>query len=106
LGYQVISQLESGWWDGVLGGVRGWFPSTYCTFVDPSSSFSEVEHNSDEDHSASDNESGQEHTLDDETNFSKKFWVFQATPEGNLFCFNTLTGVSTTELPFGATSWM
>lgn len=24
---QVITQLESGWWDGVIHGVRGWFPS-------------------------------------------------------------------------------
>ncbi|KAI1160940.1 SH3 domain-containing protein [Nemania serpens] len=30
---QVINQLESGWWDGVLNGVRGWFPSNYCELV-------------------------------------------------------------------------
>ncbi|TGO37463.1 hypothetical protein BHYA_0096g00020 [Botrytis hyacinthi] len=30
---QVITQLESGWWDGVISGVRGWFPSNYCQFV-------------------------------------------------------------------------
>ena len=27
---QVLTQLESGWWDGVINGVRGWFPSNYC----------------------------------------------------------------------------
>src|SRR5204863_857346 len=27
---QVLNQLESGWWDGVINGVRGWFPSNYC----------------------------------------------------------------------------
>ncbi|WVQ83901.1 hypothetical protein IAT38_006045 [Cryptococcus sp. DSM 104549] len=26
---QVYSRLESGWWDGMLGGQRGWFPSNY-----------------------------------------------------------------------------
>ncbi|KAI1824827.1 ras GEF [Xylaria intraflava] len=26
----VITQLDSGWWDGVINGVRGWFPSNYC----------------------------------------------------------------------------
>ncbi|KAK4893897.1 cell division cycle-related protein [Elasticomyces elasticus] len=31
----VVSQLESGWWDGVINGVRGWFPSNYTEFVDP-----------------------------------------------------------------------
>jgi son of sevenless len=26
---QVISRARSGWWDGHLNGVRGWFPSNY-----------------------------------------------------------------------------
>ena len=30
---QVITQLESGWWDGVINGVRGWFPSNYCQII-------------------------------------------------------------------------
>ncbi|RDW88624.1 hypothetical protein BP6252_00656 [Coleophoma cylindrospora] len=30
---QVITQLESGWWDGVINGVRGWFPSNYCQAI-------------------------------------------------------------------------
>ncbi|KAK3616973.1 GTP-binding protein Rho1 [Elasticomyces elasticus] len=30
----VVSQLESGWWDGVLNGVRGWFPSNYVDTLD------------------------------------------------------------------------
>ncbi|CAI6314478.1 unnamed protein product [Periconia digitata] len=29
----VVNQHESGWWDGVLNGVRGWFPSSYCKVV-------------------------------------------------------------------------
>ncbi|KAK5706215.1 GTP-binding protein Rho1 [Elasticomyces elasticus] len=29
----VVSQLENGWWDGVLNGVRGWFPSNYTVVV-------------------------------------------------------------------------
>ncbi|KAJ3383382.1 hypothetical protein HDU92_004245 [Lobulomyces angularis] len=28
---RVITQLESGWWDGVCKGQRGWFPSNYVT---------------------------------------------------------------------------
>ena len=27
---RVYTQLENGWWDGVLNDVRGWFPSNYC----------------------------------------------------------------------------
>ena len=30
---QVITQLESGWWDGVINNVRGWFPSNYCSVI-------------------------------------------------------------------------
>ncbi|OUM62569.1 hypothetical protein PIROE2DRAFT_44160, partial [Piromyces sp. E2] len=26
---QVISRLDSGWWDGICNGQRGWFPSNY-----------------------------------------------------------------------------
>ena len=28
---QVISRLDSGWWDGICNGERGWFPSNYVT---------------------------------------------------------------------------
>ena len=28
---RVITKQESGWWDGTANGVRGWFPSNYCT---------------------------------------------------------------------------
>lgn len=30
---QVITELESGWWDGIISGVRGWFPSNYCRAI-------------------------------------------------------------------------
>ncbi|KAF2867798.1 SH3 domain-containing protein, partial [Massariosphaeria phaeospora] len=26
---QVITEQDTGWWDGVCKGVRGWFPSNY-----------------------------------------------------------------------------
>lgn len=26
---EVLTQLESGWWDGLIGDERGWFPSNY-----------------------------------------------------------------------------
>ncbi|KND03422.1 uncharacterized protein SPPG_08888 [Spizellomyces punctatus DAOM BR117] len=28
---QVLTQLESGWWDGLCNGERGWFPSNYVS---------------------------------------------------------------------------
>ncbi|PWW79627.1 ras GEF [Tuber magnatum] len=54
---QVITQLESGWWDGIVHDQRGW--------------------------------------ADDEA----AFWIPQATPDGRLYYFNTITGVTRTELP-------
>ncbi|KAJ3278495.1 hypothetical protein HK104_002288, partial [Borealophlyctis nickersoniae] len=31
---QVLNQLESGWWDGLCRGERGWFPSNYVSPVE------------------------------------------------------------------------
>jgi hypothetical protein len=28
---EVITTLDTGWWDGISNGRRGWFPMTYCT---------------------------------------------------------------------------
>ncbi|KAF8656654.1 hypothetical protein AX16_002458 [Volvariella volvacea WC 439] len=30
---EVLSQQPSGWWDGLLGGSRGWFPSNYVVVI-------------------------------------------------------------------------
>ncbi|KZT11988.1 ras GEF [Laetiporus sulphureus 93-53] len=30
---EVLTQLESGWWDGLLGNERGWFPSNYVSVI-------------------------------------------------------------------------
>ncbi|KAI1116213.1 ras GEF [Nemania sp. NC0429] len=118
---QVITQLESGWWDGVINGVRGWFPSNYCQIIaspdelpDPALSGeayrgddefedgvlyqdeADVEHESDmDDFNAL--------PLEGARNMSNKsgadFWIPQATSDGRLFYYNTMTGESSMELP-------
>lgn len=123
---QVLTQLESGWWDGVINDVRGWFPSNYCAVVsgpdDPElrphlvtggdTSESGTEDEYDEDDGDVDSEGnprdeasmlpiegatmGQRGSRDQE---EAAFWIPQATPDGRLFYFNTLTGYSTMELP-------
>lgn len=30
---EVLTRLESGWWDGLLGDERGWFPSNYVNVI-------------------------------------------------------------------------
>jgi son of sevenless len=115
---QVITQLDSGWWDGVINGVRGWFPSNYCAVLprptdddadersggelddDGNGSLGEGDYATDTD---DEGENGMSNLPIEGTNDREQeeaaFWIPQATPDGRLFYFNTLTGVSTMELP-------
>ncbi|GIC85747.1 putative cell division control protein Cdc25 [Aspergillus udagawae] len=128
---QVLNQLETGWWDGVINNsVRGWFPSNYCAIItDPSELVDQVVHPRDEDEISAESATGEdeyeeEHEHDEDEVDSAgnprdsqpilpiegvaapkeqeeaAFWIPQATPDGRLFYFNTLTGYSTMELPF------
>lgn len=117
---QVITQLESGWWDGIINGVRGWFPSNYCEVVSQSAddgreshlgfNSSGVDHAEESEDGEFERESelsllraqanGSRVNLDGaDSHEEAAFWIPQATPDGRLFYFNTLTGVSTMELP-------
>lgn len=115
---QVLTQLESGWWDGVIDGQRGWFPSNYCktiseeeaalidqglpprqgTDADDLSSEGDVDgqelDQAQQSHLASINDQQAQHDQEETA-----FWIPQATPDGRLFYFNTMTGVSAMELP-------
>lgn len=112
---QVITQLESGWWDGVIRGTRGWFPSNYCAVV--SSPYdngidsrngragdSEAEESEEDygEHETSMVSPGDPQAAVTSTQEEAAFWIPQATPDGRLFYFNTLTGESTMELPLEA----
>jgi son of sevenless len=122
---QVITQLESGWWDGVINGVRGWFPSNYCQVLPSTENVLEEsqqgEHEEDED--MEEDEEYEDQYEDDEgeserddltqlpiegnSNTEKAradFWIPQATPDGRLFYFNTMTGESSMELPLESPS--
>ena len=123
---QVLTQLESGWWDGVINDVRGWFPSNYCAIVSGPDDPGDENARADGETSA---ESGTEDEYDDnqdddvdsegnprddttlplegtEGNEQEEaaFWIPQATPDGRLFYFNIMTGVSTMELPLETTT--
>lgn len=94
---QVITQLASGWWDGIINGVRGWFPSNYCAIISEPDRSSEIgtPEGPTFDHGPGSDGSNSEIRDREEA----AFWIPQATPDGRLFYFNTLTGVSTMELP-------
>ena len=118
---QVLTQLESGWWDGVINDVRGWFPSNYCTPINDLDEDDEYASNEQDesDASAGSGTEGEEYEDGEESDREREdhepelpieggdegsqeeaaFWIPQATPDGRLFYFNTLTGVSKMELP-------
>ncbi|OIW34007.1 ras GEF [Coniochaeta ligniaria NRRL 30616] len=121
---QVITQLESGWWDGVINGVRGWFPSNYCQIINSPDELPEPDQNAEPDppeeepddgdvyEEGYDEDDGSDH--DDfsalplqETEGDKSradFWIPQATADGRLFYYNTMTGESSLELPLESPS--
>lgn len=118
---QVITQLESGWWDGVINDVRGWFPSNYCEVVDNPDELSENDRNAAagriDDDDADDSEAldgglGQEDGSEADGSSDLPFegiatgdksgvdfWIPQATPDGRLFYYNMMTGDRRAELP-------
>ncbi|KAI1106882.1 ras GEF [Jackrogersella minutella] len=116
---QVITQLESGWWDGVINGVRGWFPSNYCQIITNPDEIPEHMQNIDGENGEDELEDqvvyeeeyddGNESDQDDLTGLPLEgtrtrksgadFWIPQATPDGRLFYYNTMTGESSMELP-------
>lgn len=126
---QVLNQLETGWWDGVMGNVRGWFPSNYCAIItDPNeieehlarrrymteTGDTDADSGGDDDY-YDDDRDDQDYTPSNNPRDSQPilpiegtgpaeheeaaYWIPQATPDGRLYYFNTLTGTSTMELP-------
>ena len=116
---QVITQLESGWWDGIINDVRGWFPSNYCSVVpgpadgdggsaapsgDEQSGESGTEDEPDERQGQAAANGQERHdtaTANAQPSQEEEaaFWIPQATADGRLYYYNTLTGVSTVDLP-------
>lgn len=117
---QVINQLESGWWDGVINGVRGWFPSNYCQVVTSADELPDsilqavaaeqmedevghaetyVDDFEEEDESDHDGAGLPLEGADNGDRSRSDFWIPQATPDGRLFYYNMMTGDRSTELP-------
>jgi len=121
---QVITRLESGWWDGVINGVRGWFPSNYCQIITSPDEMPELEEGADtermdeetdeqevydeglDDDDLSEHDEGEGLPLEGSEGDRSRadFWIPQATPDGRLFYYNTMTGESSMELPLESPS--
>ncbi|KAI0393975.1 ras GEF [Xylariaceae sp. FL0594] len=117
---QVITQLESGWWDGVINGVRGWFPSNYCQIVaSPDELQDQMLHGDtypgNDGHEEGvvyeeDPDLGNESDPDDTNGLPLEgtrntrrsgadFWSPHTTQDGRLYYYNTMTGETSNELP-------
>ncbi|KAJ3123880.1 hypothetical protein HK098_001580 [Nowakowskiella sp. JEL0407] len=62
---QVFNQLESGWWDGIANGQRGWFPVNYVTAYVPTMPEPEIP--------------------------MQTTWVERLTSSGNVYYYNTVS---------------
>ncbi|KAL1835647.1 hypothetical protein VTJ49DRAFT_6295 [Mycothermus thermophilus] len=121
---QVITRLESGWWDGVINGVRGWFPSNYCQIITAPEELQDLEDGgyADRVDDENDDQEAYDDGLDEDDGLEEDdgeglplegtdgdrsradFWIPQATPDGRLYYYNTMTGESSMELPLESPS--
>lgn len=108
---RVLTQLQSGWWDGCIDGERGWFPCNFVTEVDSTHLDAGEEAtylDTNDSSSISGDESGGEQAVLVDTEhgddiaqiMSDEFtWVPQADKEGRTFYLNTTDGSTSWELP-------
>ncbi|KAF9143936.1 hypothetical protein BGX30_014325 [Mortierella sp. GBA39] len=81
---QVLAQLDSGWWAGLIDGRQGWFPSNYVEVLDESDL---------------DSEEGDEYVEGDDLDSADDLWLPQTTPDGQVFYYNQRTQESSWTIP-------
>jgi SH3 domain len=97
---RVLTQLQSGWWDGCIDGERGWFPCNFVTEIDESQLAEEEEDFLDDPYSTSEDGEGEgERALDEDLVAEEFAWIPQADSEGRTFYLNTVNGNTSWELP-------
>lgn len=122
---EVLKQEPSGWWDGLLGDERGWFPSNYVSLIseeEAEEAFAEAEILVSPNHIEStvdmsqalgstmlEGEDWEEapvapshdvaQNVQGTGNFSNDFWEPQVTTSGQVFFVNTRTGERSRDLP-------
>lgn len=106
---RVLTQLQSGWWDGCIDGERGWFPCNFVTEVDGAALVEDEEgflDTNDSSDTASGDEDDGERALagdtgdDDNLILSDEFtWVPQVDEAGRTYFLNTRNGQTSWELP-------
>ncbi|KAF9924761.1 hypothetical protein FBU30_005311 [Linnemannia zychae] len=81
---QVLAQLDSGWWAGLIDDRQGWFPSNYVEILDENDL---------------DSEEGDEFVGGDDLDSADDLWLPQTTPDGQVFYYNQRTQESSWTIP-------
>ena len=108
---RVLTKLESGWWDGLLHGHRGWFPSNYVEEIDIVDSDDEEEQGESPNTETSATKSPEKpsstsssilHTPSASADVKNEaaFWIPQTNSEGRVYFFNSITGETQWDVPF------
>lgn len=107
---EVLTQLGSGWWDGIVRGERGWFPSNFTEPVSEQEALEVLEEFSRPNalvgaqHGLAPAADARE-TLDELAHASMHnedhgdFWMPQVTTDGKIYYLNTRTGQRAQDLP-------
>ncbi|KAF9488025.1 ras GEF [Pleurotus eryngii] len=112
---EILTQQPSGWWDGLLGDERGWFPSNYVTIIsedEAEAAFSSTDRTQPVSAATVENEEWLERELGtrdgiqalanatiDSPAQSNDFWMPQVTVDGQIYYVNTQTGQHSRDLP-------
>lgn len=97
---RVLTQLQSGWWDGCIDGERGWFPCNFVAEVDADTLTEEEDFLDTNDSSVSSgDEDDGERVLEGDELGEEFTWVPQADKEGRTYYLNTANGTTSWELP-------
>lgn len=114
---RVLTKQESGWWDGLLDGHRGWFPSNYVEEIElVGSDDEELQQQNEFRHGPEDDvvvagiepefvtsaEPG--YTSTGKRHEEAAYWIPQSTGEGRVYYFNTRTGTTQWDVPFASLS--
>ncbi|KAJ6509054.1 ras guanine nucleotide exchange factor domain-containing protein [Mycena sanguinolenta] len=105
---EVLTQKPSGWWDGLLGDERGWFPSNYVIVISDEEAelaLSDSQPPADtQTNTHADTKSGLGQTVQVLTETAPglsvgDFWMPQVTADGRIYYVNTQTGQHAEDLP-------
>ncbi|KZV84214.1 hypothetical protein EXIGLDRAFT_753975, partial [Exidia glandulosa HHB12029] len=103
---EVLTQLGSGWWDGIVRGERGWFPSNFTEPITEQEALDEFTRQAPGAAEGQNDLATARETFDELARGSmphedraNDFWMPQVTADGQIYYLNTQTGERAQDLP-------